>query len=113
MTAPGQGRRRYDASSRQLQARHNRDRVLAAARRLFLEQGYAATSIEQIAAASGVSGRTVFAGFTSKINLFKQVLDAAIAGDADEIPLARRPAMRRVHEAATAEEAYERLADAF
>lgn len=113
MTTPRQARRRYDASSRQLQARQNRDRILAAARRLFVEQGYAATSIEQIAAEAGVSGRTVFAGFASKINLLKQVLDTAISGDADEVPLAQRPAMRRVHEAGTAEEAYERLADAF
>jgi AcrR family transcriptional regulator len=113
MTTPRQARRRYDASSRQLQAQQNRDRILAAAGRLFVERGYAATSIEQIAAEAGVSGRTVFAGFASKVNLLKQVLDSAISGDANEIPLARRPAMRQVHEAATAEEAYERLADAF
>lgn len=121
MTTPRQARRRYDASSRQLQARQNRDRILVAARRLFVERGYAATSIEQIAAEAGVSGRTVFAGFASKVNLLKQVLDTVISGDglldagqdrgrqSGETP----PAMRQVHEAATAEEAYERLADAF
>jgi AcrR family transcriptional regulator len=113
MTSPRQARRRYDASSRQLQAQQNRDRVLAVARRLFVAQGYAATSIEQIAAEAGLSVRTVFGGFTSKINLLKQVLDTAIVGDAAEIPLHQRPSMRRVHDAATAEEAYERLADAF
>jgi AcrR family transcriptional regulator len=96
-----------------LQAQQNRDRVLAVASRLFIAQGYAATSIDQIAAEAGLSVRTVFAGFTSKINLLKHVVDTAIVGDSDEVPLHQRPSMRAVHNASTAEEAYERLADAF
>ncbi|MBG0567082.1 TetR/AcrR family transcriptional regulator [Actinoplanes aureus] len=83
------------------------------ARRLFVEQGYAGTSVEQIAAQAGVSGRTVFAGFTAKINLLKQAVDTAIVGDSDDVPLAMRSAMQRVHQAATAHEAFERLADAY
>jgi AcrR family transcriptional regulator len=113
MSSPRQGRRRYDASSRQLQAQENRERILAVARRLFVAQGYAATSIDQIAAEAGVSGRTVFGGFASKLNLLKQALDTAIVGDTDEVALHERPSLRLVHEAATAGEAYERLADAF
>jgi AcrR family transcriptional regulator len=113
MEAPRQARRRYDASSRQLQAQENRERILAVARRLFIAQGYAATSIDQVAAEAGLSTRTVFAGFTSKINLLKQILDTAIVGDTDEIALHQRPLMRRVHEATSATEACERLADAF
>ncbi|MEU4423093.1 TetR family transcriptional regulator [Actinoplanes sp. NPDC024001] len=109
MTAP----RRYDARSRQLQARQTRERILEVARRLFVEQGYAATAIEQIATAAGVSGRTVFAGFGSKINLLRQAVDTAIAGDSDDVPLAQRPAMLLVHQAPTAAEAFERLADAY
>lgn len=113
MASSGQARRRYDVSGRQLQARRNRDRILAVARRLFAEQGYAGTSIAQVAAEAGVSAPTVFAGFTSKVNLLKEALDTAIVGDAEQIPLARRPVMRRVHEAATAAEVFDRMADAF
>jgi hypothetical protein len=52
----------------------------------------------------------VYAGFTSKINLLKHVVDTAIVGDADAVPLHQRPSMRAVHDAPTADNAYQRLA---
>ena len=113
MTTAGQGRRRYDARSRQNQARETRDRVLAVARRLFVEHGYAATSIAMIAAKAGVSAPTVFAGFRSKVNLLKEAVDTAIAGDTEDRPLRERPVLQRIHEARTSDEVVERLADAF
>lgn len=113
MTTAGQGRRRYDARSRQSQARETRERVLAVARRLFVEHGYAATSIALIAAEAGVSAPTVFAGFKSKVNLLKETVDTAIAGDTDDRPLRERPVLQRVHEARTPDEVVNRLADAF
>ncbi len=113
MQSAEQGRRRYDSSGRRLQAQQNRDRVLVVARRLFVEQGYAPTSMAQVAAEAGVSSRTVFAAFESKANLLKAILDTAVVGDSAELPLHERPAMRAVHEAPTAQEAVERLADAF
>lgn len=113
MTTAGQGRRRYDARSRRSQARETRERVLAVARRLFVEHGYAATSIALIAAEAGVSAPTVFAGFKSKVNLLKETVDTAIAGDTDDRPLRERPVLQRVHEARTPDEVVNRLADAF
>jgi AcrR family transcriptional regulator len=113
MTTAGQGRRRYDARSRQIQARETRDRVLAVARRLFVEHGYAGTSIARIAQEAGVSTPTVFAGFRSKVNLLKEAVDTAIAGDTDDRPLRERPVLRRIHEAATFAEVVQRMADAF
>lgn len=113
MTASGQERRRYDARSRQNQAAQSRDRILVVARRLFVENGYAGTSIARIAAEAGVSAPTVFAGFRSKVNLLKEAVDTAIAGDTADVPLRDRPVLRRVHEAATFDEVVERLADAF
>ena len=113
MTTAGQGRRRYDARSRQSQARETRDRVLAVARRLFIEHGYAATSIALIAEEAGVSAPTVFAGFKSKVNLLKEAVDTAIVGDTEDRPLRERPVLRRVHEARTPDEVVGRLADAF
>ena len=113
MTAGGQAKRRYDARSRQLQARETRDRVLAVARRLFVERGYAATSIALVAREAGVSAPTVFAQFSSKVNLLKEAVDTAIAGDTEERPLRERPVLRRIHEAATFDAMVERMADAF
>jgi AcrR family transcriptional regulator len=105
-------RRKYDASGRQAHAAETRQKVIEAATRLFAEQGYAPTSIAQIAAAAGVSAPTVFAGFRTKVNLFTRVLEVAIVGDDEPVPLADRAPMRSVHDAPTFDEAVERLADA-
>ena len=42
-----------------------------------------------------MSRRTVFAGFTGKINLLKQAVDTVIVGDSADVPLAMRTAMHR------------------
>jgi AcrR family transcriptional regulator len=59
-------KREYDSSRRQRQAAQTRADILAAARRLFAERGYAATTIEAIAAEAEASEATVYAGFGSK-----------------------------------------------
>lgn len=46
-----------------------REDIGRAARRLFLEEGYAQTSVERVAAAAGVSLRTVFRHFRQKEDL--------------------------------------------
>lgn len=46
-----------------------RDDIGVAARRLFAEQGYGSTTIEQVAEAAGVSARTVFRHFPRKEDL--------------------------------------------
>jgi AcrR family transcriptional regulator len=71
------------------QARQSRELILAAARDLFLQQGYPATTIEQIARRAGVSRPTVYAA-GSKAGLFKLVRDRAIAGDDDPTPMPER-----------------------
>lgn len=43
--------------------------IVAAAQRLFLSQGYAETSVEQVAEAAGVAPRTVFRHFPRKEDL--------------------------------------------
>jgi AcrR family transcriptional regulator len=62
-------KREYDSSRRQRQAAQTRADILAAARRLFVERGYATTTIEAIAAAAEASEATVYAGFGSKRGL--------------------------------------------
>ena len=87
--------------------------MLAAAGRLFVDRGYAETSMSDIAAAANVSPRTVFGGFGTKASLLKQAVDAAIVGDAEPVPLHQRPSMGRFHASATFTEACARLAAVF
>lgn len=51
-----------------------RERLLAAARRLFGERGYEATSIESVLEASGVARGALYHHFHSKADLFDAVL---------------------------------------
>jgi AcrR family transcriptional regulator len=55
-----------EAPLRERQASETRSRVAHAALELFVRQGYAETTIDQIAAAAGVSRRTVFLHFPTK-----------------------------------------------
>lgn len=58
--------------------------IIASARTLFLERGYDGTSLDDVAAASGVSKTTVYSNFHDKETLFARVLDEATSR-ADEI----------------------------
>jgi AcrR family transcriptional regulator len=73
-------RRRYDATRRRQQAAHTRAEILAAARALFLERGYADTTIVAIAAAAGVSVETIYKSFGGKPGLVRAIVDASLAG---------------------------------
>ena len=50
------------------------DAIVLAARKLFLEQGYGAVSMDAIAAEAGVSKRTVYSHFANKEELFAGVI---------------------------------------
>jgi AcrR family transcriptional regulator len=58
-----------------------RQRLLAQAQRLFRERGYAATSLEQIAEAAGVTKGAIYGHFASKEDLMLSALEAAPAPD--------------------------------
>ena len=78
-------KREYDSSRRRRQAAQTRADILAAARRLFTERGYAAATIEAIAADAEVSEATVYAGFGSKRGIllaFQQLMQENV--DLDE-----------------------------
>jgi AcrR family transcriptional regulator len=53
-----------------------RQRLLAEARRLFRERGYAATSLEQIAEAAEVTKGAIYGHFTSKEDLLLSAIEA-------------------------------------
>jgi TetR/AcrR family transcriptional regulator, regulator of autoinduction and epiphytic fitness len=82
--------RRYDNSRREEAARRTRQAIVAAARDLFLDGGYAATTLAAIAQRAGVSVQTVYAQFGSKSHVLKVVVDHTVAGDDDPRPLAER-----------------------
>src|SRR5579859_2749348 len=90
MKAVPEVKRPYQSTLRGAQAQSTREAVIAAAARLFAEKGYAATSIEDIAAAAGVSRATVFTSVGGKPTLLKTALDVAIVGDDEPIPLPER-----------------------
>jgi AcrR family transcriptional regulator len=56
----------------------NRERVLAAARDVFLERGYHGATVEQIADAAGFSTGVVYSQFGGKADLFLALLEARI-----------------------------------
>ncbi|MEH0930407.1 TetR/AcrR family transcriptional regulator [Micromonospora sp. CPCC 205558] len=97
----GKPTRRYRSAVREESARRTRRAVVGAAAELFVERGYAGTSLADVAAAAGVARPTVFAAFGSKPALLRQVLDEALAGDDEPVPVAQRPWFRPVFEADT------------
>jgi AcrR family transcriptional regulator len=66
-----------------------RQSVIAAARRLFSERGYAGSSIEAIAEAAGVAVPTVYAAFGNKRSILRALL-AAVVDDERPRPVAER-----------------------
>lgn len=83
-------RRSYDSTRRREGARLRRRRILQAATALFLSDGYPHTTIAAIAQRAQVSEDLIFAVFTSKRGLLKEVMDVAIGGDDEDIPLLER-----------------------
>jgi AcrR family transcriptional regulator len=92
VTGARESKRRADYHSplRARQAAQTREVVLAAATRLFTERGWAATTLAAVAEQAGTAVETVYAGFRSKSGLLTAVIDAAIVGDDEPVPLAER-----------------------
>jgi AcrR family transcriptional regulator len=84
-------KRPYRSSRRAEQAEETRERILAAARDLFARHGYAATSVQAIAARAGVAVPTVYVVFRTKRDLLSRVIDVALTGDDDDVPVRERP----------------------
>jgi AcrR family transcriptional regulator len=90
--------RRYDSSRRQAQARLTRRSILTAARDLFLERGYAGTTMAEVAEAAEVSIETVYKAFRNKSGLVKALFDVAIVGDDQPIPMLQRERVAKMRE---------------
>ena len=83
-------------TGRQARTRLARAAVIQAARALFVERGYAATTIEAVSERSDVPPATVYRLFSSKLGILKELVDVSIAGDDEAVPLADRPHIREL-----------------
>ena len=86
-SVPGKGGRS------QARTRLARRAVVEAARALFVERGYQATTIDVISNLSDVPAATVYRLFSSKRGILEALLDASIAGDDRALSLQERPQM--------------------
>lgn len=91
-----QKKRRYDATRRREAARETRQTIVTAARGLFLERGYGATTMAAIAEAAGVSHETVYATLGPKPVLFRYLVETALSGADEPIPPLERDYARQV-----------------
>ena len=82
--------RRYESPQRQEAARETRTAILAAARELFLAQGYAATRMPMIAAAARVNVDTIYSSIGRKPDLVRLLLETAISGAEEPVPAPQR-----------------------
>ncbi|WEK12786.1 MAG: helix-turn-helix domain containing protein [Candidatus Microbacterium phytovorans] len=78
------------ATGHERRRRQTEEHLLAAAGRLFLRDGYARTSLAAVAREAGVAERTVYVRFATKAALFQRVIETAIVGDVDPVPLPER-----------------------
>jgi AcrR family transcriptional regulator len=89
-------KRLYSSDLRDEQARQTRWRIVAAASKLFVDRGFAATTVDAIAAGAGVSRKTVFTAVGGKVALLKLAYDYAMSQDDEPVPMRERPGLREV-----------------
>jgi AcrR family transcriptional regulator len=90
------GKAPHEPAARRARTRRTRTAVVEAARALFLERGYAATTIEAISERSDTPRATVYRLFSSKLGILKAVLDISVVGDDQAVAMLDRPKVRAV-----------------
>jgi AcrR family transcriptional regulator len=91
--------RRYDASRRAAQAAATRGSILVAARELFVEQGYRATTVSQIAERAGVAVDTVYASVGRKPQVLRELVETSLSGTDQVVPAEQRDYVQQVQAA--------------
>jgi AcrR family transcriptional regulator len=84
------GVRRYDSPVRRARALETERRITEAAATLFTELGYVGTSLAAVADRAEVDPRTLYKVFGTKVGLLSRLVDIAIVGDQDAVPVAAR-----------------------
>src|SRR5919199_2921285 len=91
-------KRRYDSSRRRAQAEATRNDILVAAQRLFEARGYAATTMDAIAAEAGVALKTAYVAFETKSGLLRALWNHLLRGGRDDVPIAQQDWYREILE---------------
>ncbi len=112
MSSDVKGQRTYRSVKRAAQAAETRAAVLGAARSLILENGYASTTVTQIAAHAGVNVDTLYATVGRKPDLMRSVVETAISGADRAVPAEERDYVLAILAAESAEEKLRLYADA-
>ncbi len=73
-------KRKYDASTRSTRAEQVRQTLVDTAREMLLHDGYAATTVPNLARACGVSAESVYKRFAGKSGLVRAVAAQALQG---------------------------------
>jgi AcrR family transcriptional regulator len=97
MTKQKSPKREYDSTRRQAQAQETHRHVLEAARKLFMERGYAGATAEAIAAEAGVSAQTIYAIFKNKKRILISLMNVSpTTGVEDHTPMVERANVQAV-----------------
>lgn len=91
-------KRRYSSARRQAQAAETRRKIVAAAYTLFAEQGYAGTTIENIAQEAGCAVQSIYAIFGNKRAILTRLVEVSVGGDEAPIPILERPEPQAVRQ---------------
>lgn len=102
--------RQYRSPLRQQQARETRERVLQAARDLFIERGYERATVKAIAERAHVSPETIYSVFGNKRSLLERLLHVAVTGADAAAPVMEGPGPAAVHTARNQREMLQRFA---
>ena len=97
-------RRAYRSPKRAARAARTRHDILDAARVLFTDQGYAATTMAQVADRAGVAIDTVYASVGTKPELLRLLLEGAIAGGDEAVRAEERVYVHRIRAATSAQD---------
>src|SRR6478752_2109719 len=80
--------------SRRDRARATRQRIISAAYRLFCDNGYAGTTMADVANAAGVAVQTVYFTFHTKTELLAGAYEYAVLGAENPLPPQEQPWLR-------------------
>jgi AcrR family transcriptional regulator len=88
-------KRPYRSPRRARQAAETRRTVLASARALLVERGWAATTVAEIARRASVSVDTVYASVGRKPAVLRELVETALSGTDEPVPGEQRDYVRR------------------